>query len=679
MYAQGPRPPGNSVIVFVCLAVMTSCSLAQQVGLEAAVAIDPTRVFDLREHFGFDRSWRLVTDVDHMRRIGGTAAGRRVSLPVIDSWTLVDSPTLSNTPQSLEPDASSALSYAGAATSPVQLSSSLDDRADRPWAAQAEFDRSGSTNVRMDSWVYPALERLAALGLIPTQSISIRPWTRRECLRQTDEAWEHVTRLGSLNATGVNEAERLIDDLHKELASELSSNNTATFESAYVRVGTIAGPALADSYHFGQTWWNDFGRPLGRGSSFIEGFSARANSGHFFAYAREEAQHSPGNPAESTATNQLFNLLDTQPNSNMPLIATIPLQSAYQRYRPLELYAGATFQGNALSFGKQQLYWGPTVSGPLSFSSNAEPTWNLRFVATRPHFFPWFLAPLGTYRFDLVAGKLSGHHYPARPLFDGGKLALNFGQNIEISITRWSLLCGVGHPCTLNAFLRNLTSTQSTGLNGGGGSGGYADPTDPGDRKSGFDFRFKPPGLHKLVTIYADSYADDELVPVEDPNRSGYSPGIYFARLPLLTHMDLRIESNSTNPYAGDQRLGGFLTYWNNQYLDANTNKGFLLGNAVGRDGRAIEGHIGYWFSGRSKAELMYRQNKGGLHFLPGGGTITDVSYKESFEIGKTWTVDAFAQYERFLVPSMTPGPQHNRSGRLQITWHPELRVHRPE
>ncbi|MEO6802235.1 MAG: capsule assembly Wzi family protein [Granulicella sp.] len=604
----------------------------------------------------------------------------RVCVFVGFAWTAVGSKGLA---QHLKlEDARESLPVNGAANQGGvvgQTAPSMPDYTDSPWMAQAEFDRAGSTNVPMDSWIYPALERLAAFGLIPTQSISIRPWTRRECLRQVNEAFERVTREGALNASGQAEAEKLLDDLHKELSSERSSSNTATLESAYVRVGTIAGPALADSYHFGQTWWNDFGRPLGRGSSFIEGFSARANAGRFFAYAREEAQHGPGNPAQSAAIVKLINKLDTQPNSNMPAIAPILAQSAYQRYRPIELYAGATFAGNALSIGKQELYWGPMVSGPLSFSSNAEPTWNVRFVSTRPHSFPGFFAPLGTYKFDVVVGKLSGHNYPARPLFNGGKLALNFGENIEISVTRWSLLCGVGHPCTPHAFLRNLTSHASTGLNGGGGSGGYADPTDPGDRKSGFDFRFKPPGLSKLVTIYADSYADDELVPVEDPNRSGFSTGIYFARLPLLPHMDLRVESNSTNPYAGDKRLGGFLTYWNNQYLDANTNKGFLLGNAVGRDGRSLEGHLGYWFSGRSRAELMYRQNKGGPNFLPGGSTITDVSYKESFALGKDWTVDTFAQYERFLIPSMTPGAQHNMSGRFQITWNPQLRLHQAQ
>ena len=562
----------------------------------------------------------------------------------------------------------------GASAASGSMSEPYDDS---PQALQADFDRAGSTNVPMDSWIYPALDRLSALDLIPTQSISIRPWTRRECLRQLREASEHATRQGALNASGSAEAEKLIDDLDRELSSEETASGTATLESAYVRFGTIAGPALTDSYHFGQTWWNDFGRPLGRGSSFIEGFSARANSGRFFLYAREEAQHSPGNPAQSPAIVQLINELDTQQGANDPVIVGLPARSAYQRYRPIELYAGATFWGNALSFGKQELYWGPTVSGPLSFSSNAEPTWNLRFVSTRPHPFPWFLEPYGTFRFDFVVGKLSGHHYPARPLFNGAKLALNLGGNIEVSITRWSLLCGVGHPCNFEAFKKNLTSSQSTGLNGGGGSGGYADPTDPGDRKSGFDFRFKPPGLRKIVTIYSDSYADDELAPVEDPNRSGFSPGIYFARLPYLPQMDLRIESNSTNPYEGDQRLGGYLLYWNNQYLDANTNKGFLLGNAVGRDGRAIEGHLGYWISGRSRAEIMYRQNKGGPHFLPGGATITDVSYKETFALGKDWTAEVFAQYERFFIPSVSPGPQHNNSGWFQIMWNPQLRVRR--
>ncbi len=44
----------------------------------------------------------------------------------------------------------------------------------------------------MDSWVYPALERLANMGYITTQSVGIRPWARKECLRQLREAENEV-------------------------------------------------------------------------------------------------------------------------------------------------------------------------------------------------------------------------------------------------------------------------------------------------------------------------------------------------------------------------------------------------------------------------------------------------------------------------------------------------------
>src|SRR5216683_3092653 len=54
----------------------------------------------------------------------------------------------------------------------------------KPLPEDTDPDTIGSTNVPMDSWIYPALERLAAMGFIPAQSSGIRPWTRQECLRQ---------------------------------------------------------------------------------------------------------------------------------------------------------------------------------------------------------------------------------------------------------------------------------------------------------------------------------------------------------------------------------------------------------------------------------------------------------------------------------------------------------------
>ena len=545
----------------------------------------------------------------------------------------------------------------------------------KPLGDDVDPDTIGSTNVPMDSWIYPALERLAAMGFIPGQSTAIRPWTRQECRRQLRLA-ENLADQKDLFSPGlIAEARRLMPDLHAELESEPDYYASLSLESVYARFGTIAGPALQDSFHFGQTWWNDFGRPLGRGGSAIAGFSFRSHYGRLFFYDRQELQHDPGNPAESAATNQLINKLDQiQPDSD-PHIQPVPARAAFDRQGAMELYGGVAFAGNSLSIGKQELYWGPTITGPLAFSSNAEPTYNLRFVSTRPHPFPFF-SSLGTYRFDLVLGKLSGHNYPARPWYNGQKADFNFGDNLEISFTRWSIFWGVGHPITFHSFKDNIFSFNSTGggAGGGGGSLGYGDREDPGDRKSNFDFTYRLPFLRRAVTLYADAYSDDDPSPIAAPRRAVWNPGIYFARLPFLPHMDLRVEAASSEGLAID--FGGQHFFINNQYLDGNTNKGLLLGNAVGRDGRAIEGRAGYWFSARTRVEAGYRQNKGGTLFLPGGSTITDGFVNASYAINRHWQAQLFSQYERFLIPSYMSGAQHNASGWLQLTWNPELHLH---
>src|SRR6266403_3608723 len=46
----------------------------------------------------------------------------------------------------------------------------------------------GSPYVPLDSWVYPAMERLAGLGLVDSGFAAMRPWTRLECHRLLNEA-----------------------------------------------------------------------------------------------------------------------------------------------------------------------------------------------------------------------------------------------------------------------------------------------------------------------------------------------------------------------------------------------------------------------------------------------------------------------------------------------------------
>jgi hypothetical protein len=50
----------------------------------------------------------------------------------------------------------------------------------------------GSPYVPLDSWIYPALDRLAGMGLIKSAFEGMKPWTRNECVRLLQEASESV-------------------------------------------------------------------------------------------------------------------------------------------------------------------------------------------------------------------------------------------------------------------------------------------------------------------------------------------------------------------------------------------------------------------------------------------------------------------------------------------------------
>src|SRR6266403_893011 len=100
----------------------------------------------------------------------------------------------------------------------------------------------GSPYVPLDSWIYPALDRLAGLGLIDSGFAGMRPWTRRECNRLLDEAEEKLGDGEKENA----EAAKLIASLEREFRFETESanggaNSAFRVESVYSRTENISG------------------------------------------------------------------------------------------------------------------------------------------------------------------------------------------------------------------------------------------------------------------------------------------------------------------------------------------------------------------------------------------------------------------------------------------------------
>src|SRR6266478_5701450 len=136
----------------------------------------------------------------------------------------------------------------------------------------------GSPYVPLDSWVYAAFERLASLRYINTQIMGLKPWTRMECARLTEEASETLQQGRDSNS---EEAARIQTQLAQEFGYEMNllgggRNFTANLESVYARAVSISGPALTDSYHFGQTVSYDFGRTFERGTNGQVGGSLSA-------------------------------------------------------------------------------------------------------------------------------------------------------------------------------------------------------------------------------------------------------------------------------------------------------------------------------------------------------------------------------------------------------------------
>src|SRR5467141_701936 len=79
----------------------------------------------------------------------------------------------------------------------------------------------GSPYVPLDSWIYPALDRLAGLGLIQSAFEGMQPWTRNECVRLLQEASESVDGEGR----GGPEGEKIYRLLETEFRDEFEGKS----------------------------------------------------------------------------------------------------------------------------------------------------------------------------------------------------------------------------------------------------------------------------------------------------------------------------------------------------------------------------------------------------------------------------------------------------------------------
>ena len=530
----------------------------------------------------------------------------------------------------------------------------------------------GSPYVPLDSWIYPAFERLVALGYIRGGYLGMRPWTRMECARLVEEAGDN------LQAEQGNKAEQ---DVFETLASEFAdetrrrdgaSNLGAKLESVYTRVTGISGQPLRDGYHFGQTIADDYGRPYGEGFNNVTGVTAYAVAGPLSFSLQGEYQRAPAVPSDPPGVLQAIAAAD----------ATSPVANAradVNRFPLLDSTVAVTFRNTQFSFGKQSQWMGPGESGSLLFSNNAEPVLMFKIDSVSPYRVPLLSRILGPIRTEYFLGQLAGHQFEVngsqllgpgnihpQPFLDGAKISFKPTSNLEIGMGFTAQFVGPGLPFTWRDFLRTFYVHNQTG------------PTtasnNPGKRISSADFTYRVPGLRDWLTFYADTLVVDEISPIGS-SRATVNPGIYLPKFPKLPQLELRAEG--IHEPLTSEFTPGFVYFGARRYRSGYTNDGNLMGSWIGRAGRGGQGWLTYWFSPRSSLQAGYRLQEVSKDFL-GGGRSADYSARGTVMLSRQISLAAYAQYEQWRFPVLSASGQSNVTASVQLTFYPKsLRIRR--
>ncbi len=523
---------------------------------------------------------------------------------------------------------------------------------------QRQRQSMGSTFVPLDSWVYPAFEKLAALGYVTTSMAGMQPWTRMECAQLTEEAGENLQQ-------DQNPSERVADlqaSLLREFAYEenlLSGgrNFTANVESIYARVVSISGPPLTDGYHFGQTIAYDFGRPFERGTNGQAGGAFRAAAGPLAVYVRAEYQHAPSAPPLPEAAREIIAERDMVPEPNGNVVQAI------NRPQLLDAYITLDVRNFQLVVGRQSFSWGPGPGGSLLWSDNAAPVDLVRVVNPEPFELGGFLRFLGPVRFDQFIGRLGGHTFVPQPFIYGNKISMKPLANLELGFGRTVTIGGVGgDPLTAGNYLYSFFGQVRKSLG-----------SVPGDSRTEMDWTFYVPKVRNYLVFYGEVYADDDLIAWQNPPKNPFRPGIYLTRFPGLSKLDLHAEAVSTqSPGAGKAQSNGHLNYWNSLYRDGFTNDGNLIGNTVGREGRAIQLWSTYWVSPRDTVQFVYKHSTVDRAFIPGGGAWQDYGVRSEIGLKSGLYAKALVQYEDIShFPILFKGAQRNFTTSLELGFYP--------
>jgi hypothetical protein len=567
-------------------------------------------------------------------------------------------------------------------------------------ASGCEPSTMGSPYIPVDSWIYPAMMRLYALGYANNVYLGMRPWTRASVSHMLEETSAEIQDADLYGDSTVGEASDLYAALRQELQSNmpgpcLLDKGLVTIESSYSVMRAISGTPLQDSFHLGSTIVNDYGRPFEKGFNNYSGLSGYMSAGRYLLYVRGEFQGAPSATGYSQTLAQTLSAIDgtsyLNAATNLPYNqATIPMGpiATTTTGRIIEAYISAHALGHEISLGKQDDWLGPGQGGGMAYSNNAENIYSFRINRIEPLRVPMLSRLTGPFRYDFLVGKLRGHTYMPNPAYVANpspnlqnvinpgdawvhveKFSFKPTRDLEFGFERTVIWGGHGHePVTLHTFLTSFLSTNATNYVRKFGA------QDPGARFGAFDFTYRLPFPHNWLTLYSDMEAHDAPSPIAKPLHGCFRPGLYLSHFPSIPKLDLRVEAVDTDS-SYPSSIGGLYQYWEVMQKQGYTNQGHLFGDWVGREDKGGQGWITYHLSGNEWIQVGMRNQKAAKDFIPGGTTLNDINFQIVKRIGKDFEINGNFTYERWKAPIYLPGQQTVTTTTIQLTWFPERKI----
>lgn len=387
-----------------------------------------------------------------------------------------------------------------------------------------------STHVPVGSWVYPALERLEAEGLIGSAVLTSRPVSRFEAARLVNEA-----QAGRPSPA----AARLIERLKRELAPD-NDLSSGAFRSMDVDLHDAGGRYIYSdgAPHFLNL--NNKGDVLVNGSNFRAGFSGSAGFGsHLGFFLNPEVRYPEGASGDG------------------------------QEVVLVEGYGSLNLWNIELTAGRQALWWGPGVHGALLLSDNARPFDLIKLTNPQPFALPWIFRHIGLLKLTGFVTRLEESRDFANPYLAGLRLDWKPYPYVSIGLARTAVFGGAGRHVDSGVIWDVITASNENVAG------------EPGNQLASFDAKVVLPFSFQKVVIYGELGGEDEAGAL--PSRNAHLLGVYLPGAFGSGNLDLRFEYAETyiSKYPG-------MWYNHHIYTTGYTYDGRVIGHHMGTDAKDL-------------------------------------------------------------------------------------------